>query len=80
MYQIIQKRKIWLTISSVLVALSIIALALWGLNFGIDFTGGSLLEIRFPQKRPAVNDVQIALSDIELGSLEVQPTGDKNMI
>lgn len=61
-------------------ALSVIALFVWGLNFGIDFTGGSLLEVRFNNERPAVNDVQVALSDLELGGLIVQPVDDKNMI
>jgi len=46
MYKIIAKRKIWLSVSTGLVVLSIISLALWQLNFGIDFTGGSLLEVR----------------------------------
>ena len=61
-------------------ALSIVALFVWGLNFGIDFTGGSLLEVRFLGERPAVNDVQVALADLDLGSLTVQPIDEKNMI
>lgn len=80
MYQIIQKRKIWLSISSVLVVASIIALALWGLNFGIDFTGGSLLEVEYKDGRPAVNNIQTALNDLELGSLIVQPVNDKGVL
>lgn len=80
MYQFIQKRNIFLSISGALIALSIVALFVWGLNFGIDFTGGSLLEVRFIGDRPAVNDVQVALSDLELGGLIVQPVDDKNML
>ena len=44
---IIKYRKIWLSLSGVLVVASILALFTWGLNFGIDFTGGSLLEVEF---------------------------------
>jgi preprotein translocase subunit SecF len=80
MIRIIQNRKIWLTLSSVLVGSAIIAMILWGLNFGIDFTGGSLLEVKFIGARPNVNDVQAELSDLELGSLIVQPVGEDNMI
>jgi len=81
MYKIIQKRKIWLTISSVLVGLSIVFLALWGLNLGIDFTGGSLLEIKFLNERPAAEEVRAAVSELNLeGDIVVQLTSDQNMI
>jgi len=80
MYNIIQKRNIWLTLSSLVVVLSIIFLVLWGLNFGIDFTGGSLLEVKFLKERPSVSEVQDALSDLGLGSLVVQPVGEQDMI
>ena len=45
--QIIGKSKLWLGISGVLIAISIIAIFAKGLNFGIDFTGGNLFEIKF---------------------------------
>ena len=79
MFKIIQKRKIWLSFSGAMVVLSIIFLALWGLNFGIDFTGGSLLEVEF-KDRPAVNEIQAALQDLNLGSSIIQPIGDRGMI
>ncbi len=80
MYQIIQKRKIWLSISTILVLISLLFLFKWGLNFGIDFTGGSLLEVKFIDNRPSVTEVNQAMSDLDLGSLVVQPVGDQSMI
>ncbi len=80
MYQIIQKRKIWLSVSSVFVSLSIVLLFMYGLNFGIDFTGGSLLEVRFLENRPSIGDVQDAVSPLNLESLIVQPVGEDGMI
>ena len=80
MYKIIQKRRIWLTLSSVVVGLAIMAIIVWGLNLGIDFTGGSLLEVKFLQVRPTVSEVQEKLADLELGSLIVQPVGEDGMI
>ena len=80
MFRIIQQRKIFLTISTVMVVLSILALAIWGLNFGIDFTGGSLLEVEFIGNRPSVSEVQTHLQDLELGSLVTQPIGEQGMI
>lgn len=80
MYQIIQKRKIWFYLSGCLIVLAIIFLSIWGLNLGIDFTGGSLLEVNFQNERPAVTDVQDKLSDLNLSSLVVQPVGEQGMI
>ncbi len=43
------RRKIALTISALLVIVSLVSLATRGLEFGIDFTGGILLEVGYPQ-------------------------------
>jgi len=80
MLNIIQKRKIWLTLSSIAVMLSIIFLILWGLNLGIDFTGGGLLEVKYNEDRISVGEMQEKLSDLDLKSLIVQPVGEQNMI
>lgn len=44
-----KRRKIALALSAVLVLVSLLSLATRGLEFGIDFTGGVLLEIGYPQ-------------------------------
>jgi preprotein translocase subunit SecF len=43
------KRKRWYAISAALVAASIVLLLVRGLNLGIDFTGGVVMEVSFPQ-------------------------------
>jgi preprotein translocase subunit SecF len=80
MYNIIQKRKIWLTLSGIIVGLSIILLIMFGLRLGIDFTGGSLLEVKFLGNKPSVEDIQSAISELDLGSLTVQPIGEYSMV
>ena len=47
--------------SLTLVVASIVALSLYGLNFGVDFKGGSVLEVQFTQGRPALADVRTML-------------------
>lgn len=80
MYNIISKSKIWLSISGILITVSIVALLLWGLRLGIDFTGGSLLEVKFNNNRPSVTEVEDKLQPSNLKSLTVQPVNDKGMI
>jgi len=50
-----------------------------GLNFSIDFTGGSILEIEF-EKRPENPVIQEKLKDLNLGEITIQPTGDRGVI
>jgi len=80
MINIIKTRNIWLSISGVMVTVSAVALITWGLKFGIDFTGGSLLEVEFQANRPSINEIQSTLTDLNLGSLVVQPIGEKGNI
>jgi len=56
------------------------ALFTWGFKYGIDFTGGSLLEVKFLDSRPQSSDIQTVLSGSNLSSLIIQPVGDKDMI
>ncbi|MFH1712025.1 MAG: protein translocase subunit SecF [Patescibacteria group bacterium] len=54
--QVIKYSKVWLAISATLVTASIVCIAIFGLNFGIDFTGGSLLEVKI--------DGEVSLNDV----------------
>ena len=74
MLNIVGKRKIFFAISSLLVLVSIIFIAIFGLKPGIDFTGGSLLEISFTSERPSISAVQDVFADNTYGNVLVQPT------
>ncbi|MBI5621505.1 protein translocase subunit SecF [Candidatus Falkowbacteria bacterium] len=82
MLQIIGKRKIYYSISGLLLVASVVAMALWGLRPGIDFTGGSLLEISFKNReRPTQDEVAAALASLEyVRGLTAQPSGDRAFI
>ncbi len=73
-------KSIFLGFSGLLVFLSIVVLAFWGLNLGIDFTGGSLLEIEFENVRPPNAEIQRTLEPLGLGVVSLQPTGERGVL
>src|SRR3546814_7325184 len=48
-FNFMAQRKVGLVVSSVLTAAAIFLVAFHGLNFGIDFTGGVLVEVSYPE-------------------------------
>ncbi len=78
--QIIKNRKYYYAISGLLFAVSILSLMLWGLKPGLDFTGGSLLEVSFASSRPENAIIAEALKPINLGETIIQPAGEKDVI
>jgi len=73
---IIKNRKIFVTISAILVSLSIASLFVFGLKLGIDFKGGSFLEIEYTTERPAQDVVEESIKVLEIGEIIVQPMGE----
>ncbi len=59
---------------------SIISVMVWGLTLGIDLKGGSLLEVSYPDGRPASDDIRVAVEPLDYGEIRVQPSGDKNVM
>ena len=54
---IMKYRKIWFGISLLIIIPGVISIALWGLRLGIDFTGGSLMEISGTQDSDKVVEI-----------------------
>lgn len=67
-------------VSLAIFAVSVAVLAVYGLNFGVDFKGGSVIELQF-QERPSVQDFEKMFSE-KFPSLEINlnPVGDKGLI
>lgn len=80
MLRYVKYRKIYYIFSGLLILLSIASIAFFGLKLGIDFTGGSILEIEYLSDRPSNSEIQEKLSGLDLGSLYIQPTGEKGVI
>lgn len=58
------RRKLWLIISLSVIAIGIVSLAVQGLNFGIDFTGGTRMHLNLPGGF-TIEELRSVLGDIE---------------
>lgn len=67
-------------ISGLLIVASIVFLSMFGLKFGIEFAGGSNMEVEFQKQRPANEAIQNTLKSFSLGEIIVQPTGSAGAI
>ncbi len=77
--QIIKKRNLFFIFSSTLVVVSLLSWIAWGLKPGIDFTGGSLMEVQF-KERPSNDKITASLKDFNLGDVSIQQSGNSNVI
>ncbi len=80
LYNILGTRKIFYTISSLLVIATLIAFVMFGFNLGIDFTGGSLFQIQYTTERPASDTIANQLEGLDLGEPVIQPSNDNSVI
>lgn len=80
MIRVIQNRKINYTISIILFVVSIVSLTMWGLKLGLDFTGGSLMEVSFSNSRPANTEISTQLASLNLGDVKIQTADTKDVI
>ncbi len=64
-------------LSIVLVSLSVVFITFKGLNYGIDFKGGTLIEIRLENKNIEVSAIRDSLKKINLGDINVKSFGKK---
>lgn len=69
---IIKYRKIFFTISGALILASTALIIVGGLNFGIDFTGGSILEVEYGNQRPDAIEVRKNLNTLDIGEYKLQ--------
>ena len=67
--------KLFNLISFSLIAISILLLLFKGLNFGVDFKGGTLIELRTTDKSIKITDIRDSLNQINLGDVSVKKFG-----
>jgi preprotein translocase subunit SecF len=72
--------KVYFIFSGILILASAVFLFYFGLKPGIDFTGGSILEVEYGETRPSNQEVRDVLTGLDLGEFSVQPTDEKGLI
>ncbi len=70
-------KRLTLFISSFLFLLSLFSIFTKGLNLGIDFTGGSLIEVRF-KENISLNNLRSEMNKLNLGEIQLQTIGEEN--
>ena len=68
-------RKIAMILSGVLALMSVVLLPTKGLNFGIDFQGGTMIEVRMPGDEADIGAMRSTLNDLGLGEVALQTFG-----
>jgi len=78
-FHFINLRRYWYLLSLLIIIPGVISLATRGLNLGIDFTGGNLMEVRFEQ-RTSIQDVRGVLHKHGLARTPIQKSGPDTFI
>lgn len=76
----IKYANVWYVVSAATVVLSIVALATYGLKLGIDFTGGSLVELSFSKNRPSTEQLTQTLQSVGAKENIIQKSGEDKFI
>ena len=70
--------KIFNSVSLVLIIISIILLFFKGLNFGVDFKGGTLIELRSTDQQINISNIRQSFMKMDLGDVTVKEFGKNN--
>ena len=78
-FDFVGKRKIWYAISVVVIIAGIISLCIQGLNFGLDFTGGNVIQIQF-EEDVAIDELRDVVNKYVDSTPTIQESDDNNYI
>ena len=80
MFSFTKYSTIYYIASGALMIAALASLVMFGLKFGIEFTGGSTMEVEFTDNRPTNEEISKALEEFNLGEIIIQPTGSHGAI
>ncbi len=79
-FQFTKYRKIYYGFSTFLIFISIVAVAFFGIIPGIEFAGGSVLEVEYKEEVPSVEEINKRLNELGFRETNVQPLGEKGFL
>ena len=79
-YEFMQKRLPFLGLSTLLIIISLVLLFTKGLNFGIDFTGGTVIQVQYTKEAPVVQIRELLSKDEKYSNSSVTFFGNPNEI
>jgi preprotein translocase subunit SecF len=78
-YNLMAKRVAFLSFSSILVIASIILLLTKGLNFGIDFAGGTIVQVKYEKAAP-IDQLRDILKETKYSNAVISEFGTPNEV
>lgn len=77
---IVNHRPFFFWLTGAILAAAVAAIAFWGLPLSIEFTGGSLVEVRYTEGRPELSEIHTALESHELGEFSLRESGEDAVV
>ena len=77
---IVKNRKIFYILSFLITGAALSSILFFGLRFGIDFKGGSLIEVKYQENRPDIVLIKSKITAEEFSGYSIRPTGEKGFI
>ncbi|MBL7045828.1 MAG: protein translocase subunit SecF [Parcubacteria group bacterium] len=75
---VVKYRKIFYIITAVIIGASVLSVGVFGLNFGIDFTGGTIMEVSYPDGAPEKSVLKERLEEAGIGGFSIREIGGGN--
>lgn len=72
---IVRHRIFFFWISGIILAIAIGAISVFGLSFGIDFSGGSLMQVEYTGEVPPITVIEEQISQVSLGPVSIRASG-----
>jgi preprotein translocase subunit SecF len=76
----VANRTIFFSIIGVLALVAVVSLVAFGVRFGIEFTGGTIVEVAYEGTVPEKTELETRLNSLDLGGTSLRQTGDDGFL
>lgn len=77
---IVKYRKVFYILTGFITAIAFGAILMWGVNPGIDFTGGVIADVQYGGNRPSIEQVEASLEVLGVTGYSVRASGENEYI